>query len=718
MKFKTLILQVLVFATALILLAASASAQQPQKPAEDVVRVSTDLVQSAFTVVDKDGHFVEGLRQDQLELTVDGRPRPISFFERVTAGSQREYQVFAQPGTAISSTSATTDTVYRGRTVIFFIDDLHLEPDSLHRTRDMLRQFIDHEMVAGDSVALASASGQLGFLQQFTHNKEVLKATVDRLSPVPYDVRGYGTGSTKMSEYMALDIDTHKSDDKVLKVFVEECMKQTNNFQKAQSALAALRATCETQVKESARAVLMQSGNITRNMYESLYSLLKSTSRMPGRKLAFFVSDGFLMDVGSHGAELRDRLDHVIDSAQRAGVVVYTIQAKGLVTSFPDASVRQPVSERLDMARAGEEQAYQDALHALAEDTGGRALRGTNYFDRWVSKMLDETSNYYVIAWRPESDQEKAPRFRQVKLKVIGRPELVARAPRGYVEGPTPAVAEPAAKLPANHALNTAETQIRDALGDYYPSTELPVMLSLTYLNTPKNEMLLNSSLQIGTNALNYGGDGNQPATVKVAGVILNDKGKIAGSFKNQLNVTPMNGLSETAGVIYNEHTPLAPGIYQVRAAARDEKSGRLGSANQWIVIPDLTRRQLASSSILLGGTVIASKSNETAQVQLSVDHRFRSTAQLGYWIFIYNAARTGVAPQLTVQSEVKRNGQVVLTGRVRKIVEAGADPNRIPFGDELPLSSLPAGKYDLNVIVKDEISGTTITQQTDFEIH
>src|SRR5437868_11582669 len=93
MKFKTLILQVLVSGTALILLAASASAQQPQKPADDVVRVSTDLVQSAFTVVDKDGHFVEGLRQDQLELTVDGKPRPISFFERVTAGSQREYQV-------------------------------------------------------------------------------------------------------------------------------------------------------------------------------------------------------------------------------------------------------------------------------------------------------------------------------------------------------------------------------------------------------------------------------------------------------------------------------------------------------------------------------------------------------------------------------------------------------------------------------------------------
>jgi hypothetical protein len=516
---------------------------------------------------------------------------------------------------------------------------------------------------------------------------------------------------------MALDIDTHKSDDKVLKAFVLDCMKQTSMAKNA-LALALLKATCETEVKESARAVLMESGSITRSMYESFASLLKSTARMPGRKLAFFVSDGFLMDTGAHGPELRDRLERVIDSAQRAGVVVYTIHAKGLVTSFPDASVRGIPDERLDIAKAGEVQAYQDALHALAEDTGGRALRGTNYFDRWVSKMLDETSNYYIIAWRPESDQEKSAHFRQVKLKVIDRPELVARAPRGYVDGPSPATVASTAKAPANHALSTAEAQLRDALADYYPTASLPVVLSLTYLNTPKNEMLLNSSMEIGTNALSYGSDGKQPATLKLAGVIYNDKGKIAGGFKNQLNVTPINGQADTAGVIYNDHTPLSPGIYQVRAAARDEKSGRVGSANQWIVIPDLGKRQLTSSSILLGVTVIESKTDQSPQVQFSVNHRFAATARLGYWMFIYNAGRSDGAPRLTVHSEVLRNGQVVLTGKAQTVAQAGDDPDRILFGDELMLSSLAAGKYDLRVTVKDEISGTTTNQLVDFEIH
>src|SRR5436189_6457893 len=85
---------------------------------------------------------------------------------------------------------------------------------------------------------------------------------------------------------------------------------------------------------------------------------------------------------------------------------------------------------------------------------------------------------------------------------------------------------------------------------------------------------------------------------------------------------------------------------------------------------------------------------------------------------FIYNAARNAGAPRLTIQTEVLRNGQVVLTGRARMVVEAGSDPDRIPFGDQLALASLPAGKYDLQVIVKDEIAGTTIIQQTDFEHH
>lgn len=705
------------------------NAQQPQKPQDDVLRVNTELVQTAVTVVDKNGKFVDGLGREQFELTVDGKPRPITFFERVTSGTPREQQL-ATHGNAAEAPATPAAAVVPGRRIVFFVDDLHMSPDSMNRTRQMLKRFLDDEMTPKDTVAIVSASGQVGFLQQFTTNKKVLEAAKDRLSPLQYDARGFGTGSTRMTEYLALNIETEKSDNRIFGFYVAECMKQ-NMPSKRNPAyttlVAALKATCETDVKASARAILIQAGHITRNMYASLESLMRSSARAPGRKLAFFLSDGFLMDTGPHAAGVRDQLDRVIDAATRAGVVIYTIDARGLGTSgVVDTANSRPMTGTADPAVAtaqiGEVAATQDALNALARDTGGRALRNMNYFDRWVAEVLDETSNYYLLAWRPENDQERAVKFRHVQVSVIGHPELTARAPKGYVTGPAPTetAATSIPKQPANHAANVEDGEIRDALSDYYPSAALPTLLSLTYLNTPKNETVLTSSIQVSANRLTYGPDGQQPATLKLAGVVLNDKGKIASSFKNQLNVKPVSGQSETGSIYYTEHTPLQPGIYQVRVAARDEKSGRVGSAIEWVVIPDLTKKDLNLSSLLLGGQVLDNTANKdgAAQIQLSVDHRFPRSSSLGYWIFVYNAPRDATGnPSLTVKSEIIRDGKLVLAGPLRTIKSGGEDPQRIPFGQQLSLRSLSPGKYSLIVTVTNVVAGNSASERTNFEV-
>ncbi|HMH46034.1 MAG TPA: VWA domain-containing protein [Pyrinomonadaceae bacterium] len=703
-----------------------AFAQQPQKPAtDDVLRVNTDLVQTAITVIDKQGRFVDGLGRDQFELTVDGKPRPISFFERVSAGSPREEQLTAAPDPSAVIPKPSSALTAGGRSIIFFIDDMHMSPDSLHRTRDMLRHFLSSEMSSGDSVVIASPSGQVGFLEQFTNNAQVLNAAIERLSPRQYEVRGYGTGSTVMREYDALIIDTNdskKANSEILNYYIRECVSSQGAYPRnLPYAKAAIAATCDTQTRNSARAVLMQAATITQNMYASLETLMRSMTRAPGRKLMFFISDGFLMNDGPHAADLRGKLDAIIDTARRSGVVAYTIDSRGLINN--DVNMRQ-ASARPDFgAPLGEIEAQQDAMNALAEDTGGRALRNMNYFENWVGQVLDETSNYYLVAWRPEADAEKLPKFRAVTLRIVNRPELTVRAPRGYVEGPTPVAIAAAAvpeKLPANHAASPAESELRNALSDFVPSRGLPTALSLTFLNTPKNEMLLTSSIQITTNALDYGSERKQPATIKLAGVILNDKGKIAGSFKNQLNVNPIGDASDAGAVIYNDRSALAPGIYQVRVAARDEKNGHVGSAMQWIVIPNLTTHQLTTSSVLLGGQVLENKStaNVTAQVQLSVDHRFARQSRLGYWIFAYNAKRDSTGkPNLVIQSQVIRDGKIVLSSQPRTIVDAAPDPDRIAFGDQLLLNSLSPGRYDLKVTVTDALAGTSTTQTVDFEV-
>jgi hypothetical protein len=181
------------------------------------------------------------------------------------------------------------------------------------------------------------------------------------------------------------------------------------------------------------------------------------------------------------------------------------------------------------------------------------------------------------------------------------------------------------------------------------------------------------------------------------------------------LTIDPKSGASDA--IFYNHHTPLTPGIYQVRVAARDDRSGHVGSAIQWIAIPDLTKNKLTLSSVLLGGQVLEDKSKEnTPHVQLSVDHIFPRMSQLGYWVFVYNAKRDAAGnPQLMVQTTVLRDGQAVLSSPQRRLNSAGQDAERIPFGEELALKTLAPGKYELKVTVTDGVAGTSTSQLADF---
>ena len=100
--------------------------------------------------------------------------------------------------------------------------------------------------------------------------------------------------------------------------------------------------------------------------------------------------------------------------------------------------------------------------------------------------------------------------------------------------------------------------------------------------------------------------------------------------------------------VIYNYPSPLKPGIYQVRVAARDERSGTLGSAMQWIVIPDLSTRQLSLSRLIVGLESVTDKNLESGHMQWSVDKKFAHGSHLKFMTFIYNAAQhSGAASDL-----------------------------------------------------------------------
>jgi VWFA-related protein len=689
--------------------------------AEEVVRVKAELVQTGVSVFDRQGRFVDGLKQDDFELRVDGRPVPITFFENVLAGSPRDRLARATAlGEAAPAQASAPAPASRQRTVVFFLDDRHLSLDSVARARRMLLDFIDNEMGEGDLVAVASASGRIGFLQQFTDNKDVLRAAVARVGHVPYDVTDYGRnpGGT-MTEYMALAIE-RKDDERVFEFYVEDCMKWGGATPTRQDR-ASSRRHCEVQVQNRARQMLMQAGEVTANTYYSLETLLHYAEKMPGSKLAFFVSDGFLADTGPRGPVGRERLGRITDEARRAGVVIYTIDARGLVSGALDATGSTPMDPngRLESSNLREVVASQDALNALAEDTGGRALRNQNTFGRFIDAALEETSRYYLLAWRPEAGEGKDEKLRKIEVSVAGRPDLTVRSARGFVGGAgTPAAGTNVDEKGAAKVEKRPGDPLGRALAEFYPRQAIPLQLSLIYLDVPSSGMVLTTSVQAFTEVLSYGAQGREPAQLTIEGVVLDDQGKPAASFRTGLKVNPPpegEGARDFSNVIYNQPSPLKPGIYQVRVAARDERSGIMGSAAQWVVIPDLSARQLALSSLVVGLEGVGVRGADGGSIQWSVDKRFAHGSRLRFMTFVYNAGAPG---NLAARVQVYRDGREVVATPFRKIAaDAQTDPARVPFTAEIKLGELQPGRYTLRVTAEDRAAQKTATQQTAFYV-
>ncbi len=691
--------------------------------AEEVVRVSTELVQTDVMVFDKQGRFVDGLGREQFELRVDGRPQAISFFERVTSGSiNEETQLAAARGGLGTRPSAKNSGAVRpldrSRTILFFVDDLHLAPDSIARARDTLVRFIREEMGQNDEAVVISASGQVGFLQQLTSDKMVLRAAIARLNYRANNVRDFDR--PPMSEFQAIAID--RRDPNVFDYFIEQLMRDTPGLR---------RTAAESLVTNRANNLIRQGSAITTNTLATLENVVRSSATLTGRKLVLFISDGFFLN--SRDSNVRDRLRRITDAAARSGVVIYAMDARGLTSGLPDASSDSgfDLTGRLQAASAGETSALQDPLFTLAADTGGRALVNTNALNAAFTKALAETSAYYLIAWRPERVDERQPKFRRIELSVTGRRDLTVLVRRGFYD--TPPKPTPTASKDAkdNPPTKSPDAELFSALRSSIPVNALPTSLSIGYVNTPDAGMLLTASIGISAEALDLAAGGKQSAKADVIGGVYDDRGKLVYNFKQQLTVVPdvINRAApgaERRHILYSEQTRVAPGLYQVRVATRDTRNGRTGSAMQWIEIPDIATGRFTLGSIFVGErTQNAAKTEkaEEQQVQISADRRFARNSWLRFLTNIYNAARgsgsgTAAAPDIALQVQVFRDDQPVVTMPLRKVSTEGiADRARIPYAAELFLEGLPAGRYILQVTAIDRLAKTNSTQRINFFI-
>ena len=298
------------------------------------------------------------------------------------------------------------------------------------------------------------------------------------------------------------------------------------------------------------------------------------------------------------------------------------------------------------------------------------------------------------------------PKFSTLAVTVKGRPELRVLARKGfYTTGLQPIAEEtkPAPKETKAATLKPSEIELRAALTAAFPRRQLGLSSYTTYTNESGAAYKVITFADLSRAAATKG-------EVDFYVALLDSTGKSVTSVGQKLTVAENSQPSRVATTLPNT---VPPGLYQVRVAARDVQSGRLGSSFQWIELPPFEAGKLASSNILLAE--VTGKAGETPV--LDVERRFARTSSMLIQMFVYNAKPAGTgAPDVSVTLQVLRDGKQVIAAPPQPVASSG-DAARLPYGAEIPLSGFPPGRYTLKVTAEDRTAKTSTSQQVNFSI-
>ena len=452
--------------------------------------------------------------------------------------------------------------------------------------------------------------------------------------------------------------------------------------------------------------------------------------------VAFF-SGGFFL--GPDRETERHELQEIADAAARSGVVFYTIDARGLTSTAPidDArigggfNVRGPrfsaststpgTRARIEMRAVD---AARDGLNSLALDTGGLAFFDRNEPEAALQRVLEDSAVYYRLGFEPR-ESPRDGRFHKVEVRVPGRPGLKVRAATGYfARGREPAAAPAAGGEDANRSLRTA-------LDSPYPVRDLPVDLAADFVRSDAGDVVTATAwLDASRLPFQPAAGGRETAAFDIVGVVMDEEGKPVDQFSDrvELSLTPESKERVIRnGLTYRKTLAVPPGLLQARVAVRADTNGLLGSASQWVEVPDQKRAELATSSILLlgeGNVPATAPPGGRGTVSFDrpegpeVSRRFTRDGHLDYVLVVYGsgAAKAAAPADVVVESELL-SGSTVLTRSPAAPVPAEG-PGGLPMiSGRLRLDPLPAGDYELRLVVSDRAAGSTATRSLRFTV-
>ncbi len=724
-------------ALAALAVAGLASNGRPQE--RPPAAAGAEIVRLDAIVTDKDGRLVRGLSAADFELLEDGKPQRLSHFLFVDVQGTAAARPASAAAPAVSQGEApATPSRSAGRYVVILVDDLHIAATNLEPTRDALRRFVRQFLVAGDKTALITTGGPGGVLQM-TESREPVERAIDALT-FRQAIVAPARGSQMTPAQAELIL---RGDTSALHLASRVLMDEPGSVYSGATPRAAVEATggaspagildpqeraAAEEVKRQARAILDEALRFSAVTLGRLDDVLRGLAPLPGRKLCLFVSDGFLVGMGTSDEQTR-HLRQVIDAATRSGAVVYSLDTRGLVSTVSEAStaaVPAPPGLQDKVARLTEQE-FQQTLLGLANDTGGFLVRGTNELAAGLGRMLQDNDAYYLMAYEP-ANAKRDGKFRKIEVRVASRPELTVRTRHGYFAPDERKKAEAdrtgaAGSLPVS-ALDEAEA--RAILGGPLPANGTPVRVTADYLALPPDGARAIVRAQVGLAGLRWRQAGRrQVATVDLVGGAYDAGGSPVGPAfgrRVDLDLDPAElKRSLEQSFQYQHQLLLSPGRYEIRVVAREPGLAPLGGGTERIDIPDLDRGGLTLSSVFLSSAVKEPSATGPEGEVLKDAHtlrRFKRGDSLFFQLYVYNVKpdQSGTT-DVVLQAQLRAGGKTLAASKPQPVRFEQKDGVPLPQSNGMSLEGLDPGSYELRVVVVDRKANLTAFRSVDFTL-
>ena len=677
-----------VFLTSTVLAGGQSAAPQPQQP---TFRVQVDYVEVDVVVTDRQGNLVRDLKKEDFQVFEDGKPQSINTFTFVDIPIERaDRPLFA--ASPIEPDVKTNERPFDGRVYVMVVDDLHTRFGRTQRVKAAGKQFIERRLGANDLMAIVHTAGPTDANQEFTSNKRLLLASLDRTQGRKLD----SATANRTTEYF-----------------------RTRDFRQQGDAL--------NDPEDAERAFN------ARNTLQTLKNVAEWFASVHGRrKTILLLSEGIDYDIndlipqgGSNHRDASMILDETRDAiaaATRANVSIYGIDPRGL-TDLGDESIEIgsfPDDTSLGIGPGSlqnELRLVQDSLRVLSDETGGFAVVNRNDFSTAFDRVVQDNSSYYVLAYYPPDP--RPGRAHKIEVRTT-RPGLTIRARKGYV---TPKKAVP-------EKVNTKDIRTPEVRGAL--DSPLPVSgLTMHVFAAPFKGTAPNASILLGVELRGRDLQLTQNGKIQLSYLAIDAAGKVRGGNTDAVtlgNLRPETKTRiETTGLRLLNRFEIPPGRYQLRVAAHDSNGGNVGSVQYDLDVPDFAKAPFSISGVAL--TSITASQLPTAHpdeqtrgvlpAPPAATRSFPQNDEVAVFAEVYdNSGNTPHKVDITTTVTTDEGKVMFKTEEQRDSADLGGKSGGYGYSTKIPMKDLAPGLYVLNVAAKSRLgNGPAAERQVRFSV-